>query len=77
MLVRILSSCDLKQLKQRGAGSQVGGATDLTSSRLNGLFLFIKVGEGPDAESGLAALLSEVFGGQQLTEPQLGAGAEL
>lgn len=44
------------------AMSHVGDPTELYLT-LNGLFLFTKVGQGPDAESGLAALLGQVFWG--------------
>lgn len=64
VLTRILYICDLKQLVHKGAGSHVEGSHRPLSSCLNGLFLFIKVGEGPDAESGLAALLGQVLGEQ-------------
>lgn len=62
VLARILYSCNLKQLVHMGSRSHVGGPCRPPSSCLNGLFLFIKVGEGPDTESDVAALLSQVFG---------------
>lgn len=57
-LARILDSCDLKQLVCRSAGFRVGGSHRSPSNCPNGLFLFIKVGEG------LVALLGQVFGEQ-------------